>query len=126
MSHIANGPGESSMAATEDEAGKPAAQRPPVRLIDDDAKLLELLKEGLSEHYAVHCAAHAQDGLRLIEDLVHSVVVLDVETPGTDGFRLCETIRETAWVRHIPVLFLTAHGGPAFASNASKAGGDAF
>jgi len=114
------------MAATHGDPGKPAAQRPNVVAIDDDPKLLELLREGLTDDYEVHCATNAQDGLRLIEDKVPSVVLLDIEMPGMDGYAICETIRETAWVRHIPVIFLTGHSGDAFASNASKAGGDAF
>src|SRR5580698_6543430 len=114
------------MASKPVKAEKAPAERPKVVVIDDDTSLLQVLKDGLSDDYEVHGTSDAQEGLRLVENVAPSVVILDVEMPVMDGFAICEAIREAGWVHHIPVLFLTAHGGEAFASDARKAGGDAF
>lgn len=101
-------------------------QRPKVVVVDDDKKLLEMLKEALSDRYEVSVAAQAQEGLALVENVDPEVVILDIDLPGMDGFAFCEALREAGWVRHIPVIFITGHSGEAFEADAKRAGGDAF
>jgi two-component system, OmpR family, response regulator len=79
-----------------------------VLLIDDDARLYELLASYLGQN-GVHLS-HAADGpkgLAALEHTVFDAVLLDVMMPGMDGLEVCKKIRTRS---KIPVLMLTAKG----------------
>jgi DNA-binding response OmpR family regulator len=79
-----------------------------VLIIDDDARLFELLSGYLSENGVD--STHASDGPRGLAELErngYDAVLLDVMMPGLDGLEVLRRIRE----RHrIPVIMLTAKG----------------
>jgi len=79
-----------------------------VLVIDDDARLFELLSGYLSENGVD--AVHAADGPRGLGELERNgfdAVLLDVMMPGLDGLQVLRRIRE----RHrVPVIMLTAKG----------------
>jgi DNA-binding response OmpR family regulator len=82
----------------------------PVRalLIDDDAKLAELLASYLLPHDVV--LAHAPDGPRGLAAVAAGgvdIVILDVMMPGLDGLDVLRRLRQRAAV---PVVMLTARG----------------
>ncbi|MFI1100619.1 response regulator transcription factor [Streptomyces melanogenes] len=81
-----------------------------VLVVEDDERLAELLRRGLSgDGFAVDVA---HDGLRGLECALgndYDVIVLDVLLPGLNGFRLCARLRDAeVWT---PVLMLTAKDG---------------
>jgi DNA-binding response OmpR family regulator len=84
----------------------------PVRalLIDDDARLGELLGSYLTDNDVV--LTHARDGRSGLARLGdgHDVVLLDVMMPGMDGLDVLRRIREKS---RVPVLMLTARGDEA-------------
>lgn len=81
-----------------------------ILVVEDDERLAELLRRGLSgDGFAVDVA---HDGLRGLEFALgndYDVIVLDVLLPGLNGFRLCARLRDAdVWT---PVLMLTAKDG---------------
>src|SRR5262245_4158580 len=77
-------------------------------LIDDDARLAELLRGYLAPHDVA--LAHAPDGargLQAVEAGGVDVVLLDVMMPGLDGLDVLRRLRTKSAV---PVLMLTARG----------------
>ena len=79
-----------------------------VLLIDDDARLHELLASYLGQNGV--SVAHAPDGQRGLAALdagVYDAVLLDVMMPGMDGLEVCKRIRAKS---RVPVLMLTATG----------------
>jgi two-component system OmpR family response regulator len=80
-----------------------------ILVVEDDAKLRLLLGRGLAEEgYAVDVAGTGADAIWRVAEYPYDAVVLDVGLPDTDGFSVCQTIRERGhWV---PVLMLTALG----------------
>jgi two-component system OmpR family response regulator len=79
-----------------------------VLLIDDDARLPELLSSYLAQHGVT--LAHAPDGARglvLLEQGTYDAVLLDVMMPGLDGLEVCRRIRAKS---QVPVIMLTARG----------------
>ncbi len=79
-----------------------------ILLIDDDARLFELLKSYLGQNGCD--IAHAIDGprgLKMLEANTYDAVLLDVMMPGMDGLEVCKRIRTK---NNIPVLMLTAKG----------------
>jgi DNA-binding response OmpR family regulator len=82
------------------------AQR--ILLIDDDARLFELLSTYLSQNgFVVEGARDGLGGLALLERGAFDAVLLDVMMPGIDGIEVCKRIRARS---RIPVVMLTAKG----------------
>jgi two-component system response regulator MprA len=80
---------------------------PRVLAVDDDPKMLSLMRRGLSyAGYAVSVASDGEEALRLARDAPPSLVVLDVMLPGLDGLEVCRRMR--AADRELPILMLTA------------------
>jgi DNA-binding response OmpR family regulator len=82
-----------------------------VLLIDDDARLFELLSNYLRQNGVD--LEHARDGasgLRMLGEGSHDAVLLDGMMPGMDGLEVLRRIRERS---AIPVLMLTARGDEA-------------
>ena len=77
-----------------------------VLVIEDEAKLSEYLKKGLSENgYVVDVAHNGIDGKHLALEGEYDLIVLDVMLPGIDGFGVLSAVREK---KETPVLMLTA------------------
>lgn len=79
-----------------------------VLLIDDDARLYELLSTYLGDNgIRLEHAASGEAGLAALRSDTFDVVLLDVMMPGIDGL---ETLRRIRGRDAIPVLMLTARG----------------
>jgi two-component system OmpR family response regulator len=80
-----------------------------VLIVEDEAKMAELLRRGLTEQGAVaDVAGRGEDALWMAAATAFDAIVLDVVLPGIDGFETCRRLREAGvWT---PVLMLTARG----------------
>ena len=79
-----------------------------VLLIDDDARLFELLASYLGQNGVdVTSAPDGPKGLAALEASSFDAVLLDVMMPGMDGLEVCKRIRQKS---RIPVIMLTAKG----------------
>lgn len=77
-------------------------------LIDDDARLVELLGSYFAPHDVE--VTHARDGragLARVEQGGYDVVLLDLTLPGMDGLEVCKRIRAKS---RVPIVMLTARG----------------
>ncbi|HLZ70452.1 MAG TPA: response regulator transcription factor [Dehalococcoidia bacterium] len=82
------------------------AQRPAILVIDDDAKIVSLLRRALSyEGYSVRTALTATAGLSGARDEPPDLVVLDLMLPDLDGYEVCRRLRAAG---ETPILMLTA------------------
>jgi DNA-binding response OmpR family regulator len=80
-------------------------------LIDDDARLFELLHSYLEQNgVALDHASDGERGLTTLERGAFDAVLLDVMMPGIDGLEVLRRIRKGS---SIPVLMLTARGDEA-------------
>lgn len=85
--------------------------KPKVLLIDDDATLLEFLKEYLqAENLTALTASNGTEGLRLAYREHPSLVILDVMMPGMDGWEVTARLRELS---DIPIILLTGKSSEA-------------
>ena len=77
-----------------------------VMLVEDDARLAELVTEYLSGYeFAVDVITRGDVALERFKELNPDVVVLDLMLPGLDGMVVCRQIRELS---DVPILILTA------------------
>jgi two-component system OmpR family response regulator len=78
-----------------------------VLVVEDEAKMAELLARGLREEgWSIDVAERGEDALWMVAATSYDAVVLDVTLPGIDGLETCRRMRERElWT---PVLILTA------------------
>lgn len=87
-------------------AGAPAVAAPRILVVDDDPRILSMMRRVLQmEGYEVAVAQDGDAALDLLRTEGADLVVLDVMMPGRDGFEVCRVIRQESAV---PVLMLTA------------------
>ncbi|WP_374565348.1 response regulator [Ideonella sp.] len=86
-----------------------ASRKRTILAVDDDQKTRQLLKLYLEKHqYVVQLAADGasfRSGFERYRDEL-SLVILDVMLPDTDGFALCQLVRQRAPT--LPIIMLTA------------------
>ncbi|MHB8576957.1 MAG: response regulator transcription factor [Dehalococcoidia bacterium] len=81
-------------------------QRRSVLVIDDDARIVSLLRRALSyEGYGVRTALTATAGLESARDEEPDLVILDLMLPDLDGYEVCRRLRTAG---QAPILMLTA------------------
>jgi two-component system phosphate regulon response regulator OmpR len=79
-------------------------------IVDDDARIRELLKK-----FLIGCGARASTApdaagaRRLLASLEFDLLIVDVTMPNEDGFSLVESVRRGS---DVPVIMLTARGMP--------------
>jgi two-component system, OmpR family, copper resistance phosphate regulon response regulator CusR len=77
-----------------------------VLLIEDETRLAEYVKQGLTENgYTVDIAKDGIDGKHLAIEGEYDIVLLDIMLPGIDGFGVLSALRKS---KKTPVLMLTA------------------
>jgi heavy metal response regulator len=75
-------------------------------VIEDEKKVARFVKKGLEEEgYAVDLAVDGEEGLAMVLDQVHDLIILDIALPKMDGLQVLKKLRERR-VR-TPVLLLT-------------------
>jgi two-component system OmpR family response regulator len=78
-----------------------------VLIVEDDAKLSEIIRRGLRAHgLAADVAGAGEDALWMAAATDYGAIVLDVALPGIDGLETCRRLREDGIAT--PVLMLTA------------------
>jgi DNA-binding response OmpR family regulator len=77
-------------------------------VVDDDPEILRLVSLNLRlENFCAITTADSSEALQLVRDEQPALVLLDIMMPGTDGFRVCQQIREFS---EVPIIILTAKG----------------
>jgi two-component system response regulator MprA len=80
--------------------------RERILVIEDEEKILQLLRRGLAyEGYRVETAADGASGLAMARETPPDLVILDWMLPGIDGLEVCRRLRAGG---SVPILMLTA------------------
>jgi type IV pilus assembly protein PilB len=102
-------------------------RRHKILVVDDDAGLLELLRELLmAEEYDVITAKDGREARALIYRESPDLILSDIYMPEMDGLELLEKIRGDLATRHVPVVFLTGAAGVDTQTQAFDLGADGF
>src|SRR6266568_2582788 len=95
-----------------------------VLLVDDDQKILSLLKRGLAyEGFEVYTAFDGEAGLTAAKKYQPHLVLLDISMPGMDGLEVC---RRLHLLQDIAIIMLTARDDVADKVNALGLGADDY
>src|SRR5438128_59136 len=97
---------------------------PHLLVVDDDARLRELLRRYLSDSgFRVTVAGDASEARASLASFAFDVVVLDVMMPGESGLDLTRALRREG---RVPILLLTAMADPEDRVNGREQGADDY
>lgn len=103
------------------------SQRTVVLAVDDSAFFREMLSSYLAETgYEAILAVDGAEALRILDEAVPDVVLVDLTMPDIDGLELCRRIRKDVLAKGVPILVLTSLDEPGIEVQAIDAGADDF
>lgn len=80
-----------------------------VLIIEDDDDIREMVRLHLvRDGYKALEATDGDKGLRLGQERLPDLILLDLMLPGRDGLEVCRLLKQEPKTRHIPVIMLTA------------------
>ena len=80
-----------------------------ILVVDDNQANVDLLDALLSSRgYNLFKAYSGEDALKMVEDVLPHVILLDVMMPKMDGYEVCRRLKAKDTTRFIPVIMLTA------------------
>lgn len=80
-----------------------------ILIVDDEEDIIELLQYNLEqEGFKTASASNGLDGIELARQIKPDLIILDIMMPGMDGIETCRRLRQDAYLRHTPILMLTA------------------
>ena len=101
-----------------------------ILIVDDDKNFIDTLEDGLklkNVEAQILVAKSAREALDALAEQVPSLIVLDIQLPDMHGVEFLRVIRESARLKKVPVVFISAkYTEPAYRSEAMPAGAGAF
>ena len=95
-----------------------------ILVVDDNSEIREVINILLSgEGYDVEEASDGSEALRKIQQEEYDLIILDVMTPGLNGYQTCMEIRKNS---NAPVLFLSARSQVEDKTMGFSSGGDDY
>jgi signal transduction histidine kinase/DNA-binding response OmpR family regulator len=86
-------------------------EQPPCRVlvVDDDPAVRDILRRTFTKAgWDVSEAENGREGLRILEQSVPELVLLDLMMPEVDGFQFLEELHRNETMKHVPVIVLTS------------------
>jgi len=77
-------------------------------IVDDNAEIRSYIRKSFIQSYNVLEAGDGLEGLRLAERYSPDIIISDISMPQMTGIELCQKIKESAALNHIPVILLTS------------------
>lgn len=102
------------------------ANVPTMLIVEDNADLLELMKQALSKHYCVVTAKNGKQAWNVIQKEPLDIVVSDVMMPIMDGIELTRLIKNDQSFWQLPVILLTAKDRQEDENEGYAIGADAY
>lgn len=84
--------------------------KPRILIVDDEPANLKVMREVLGNQYRMSFAKSGAAALTLLEKEQPKLILLDIMMPDMNGFEVCEIVKSTPALSHIPIIFVTALG----------------
>jgi two-component system phosphate regulon response regulator OmpR len=99
--------------------------KPHILIVDDDIRILKLLKQFLLQNgYLVSTATSSKEAEIYLNEFIFDLVMLDVMMPEVTGIEFARTIKENKI--HVPIILLTALSEPEDKVKGLEAGADDY
>lgn len=86
--------------------------RQTILIVDDDKTNVKVAQSILERDYKVIAALSGERALKLLEQVIPDLLLLDISMPEMDGFQVMEELKASELWRGIPVIFLTGSVAP--------------
>src|SRR5689334_2912158 len=98
-----------------------------ILVADDEDSMVTMLREALqSVHYDVLVAHNGEEAIEQLRKNPPDLVLLDVQMPKMSGYDVCRQIKSDVFLRHIPVMLLTAQAGTSSKVTGLEQGADDY
>jgi CheY-like chemotaxis protein len=86
-------------------------QQPSILIVEDNDDFRQLLLSFVKRKgYGAIGATNGSEALEIVSRSPPALILMDLSMPVTDGLTAAHRLREQQNLRHIPIIFLTAHG----------------
>jgi diguanylate cyclase (GGDEF)-like protein len=101
---------------------------PLILIVDDEPDIRKLIQFNLKRlgYSRLITAGNGKDALDKASRQVPDLVLLDIMMPGIDGFKVCESMKNNAKLKHIPIIIVSALSDIKNKANAYKCGADDY
>ena len=79
-----------------------------ILVVDDQTTVVRVMGRMLSESYIVHVATSGERALKIAEEKVPDIILLDMVMPQMSGIDVCIHLKQNPVTQHIPVIFVTS------------------
>lgn len=94
-----------------------------VLIIDDSATVRQVMSRMLQRYgYEARVAKDGVDALRMMKTDLPDIILLDIEMPRMNGYKLLEKLRAEPHYQNIPVIMITSRSGEKHRQKAEKIG----
>jgi len=101
--------------------------KPTILLIEDNEQNRYLVTFLLEKHgYDVIAAATGPDGIELAIRARPSMILLDIQLPGMDGYSVARALRSNPDLRYVPIVAVTSYAMVGDREKAWAAGCDGY
>jgi two-component system, cell cycle response regulator DivK len=115
------------MTTNDGTSAPPPAAKGPILIVDDNPTNLKLVAYLMRSHgFEVHTAGSADAAYAAIAAHRPSVILMDVQLPGTDGLELTRRLKADPATRDIAIIAVTAYAMKGDRDKAIAAGCDDY
>ena len=108
-------------------ASSEAVKTAKILVVDDEPEITEIIDAFLqNEGYTVRVENEPRNAISLAEEFKPDLILLDIMMPGTDGYQVCNQIKENPKLGDTPVIFLTGKDSKDDQGKSFQVGGDMF
>src|SRR3989338_4462297 len=98
-----------------------------ILVIEDDIANATVIKGGLAlKGYKVTVAPSAEDALKILQNSLPNLIVLDINLRGLSGIQLCEILKKNPRTAPIPIIMLTVENRESQKVGALELGADDY
>ena len=97
-----------------------ARMRKRMLVVDDEVRVLDVVREHFADRYEVDTAMSATDAVHIFEQGRPDVVFLDLQMPGVDGLALLTFLRRVH--PEVPIIIVSANTSHRVAHDCVKVG----
>lgn len=85
----------------------PESCKTTILAVDDSPANIDVVKEALSPEYLVKAAVDGKTALKIVQQKMPDLILLDILMPDVDGYEVCRLLKADPATRDIPIIFLT-------------------
>ncbi len=82
-----------------------------ILIVDDEPVNIDILAGILEDQYEILVTTDGIDALRIAEESLPDLIILDIIMPGMDGYEVCTSLKNNPDTANIPVIFVSALTG---------------